>query len=687
VYKVLHVSDLHYDSEEKTMGKIDAKVDINIRSSQEEEFFDNLNKYLSKTNDKVDLFVISGDIINGGDRNAQKMFSKKFMETIKKLGYDEKNIMIVPGNHDIKKGSAISSSDRYNEFLDSWKGCKLPYLDGVYKNVDIVCDTKESIMFIPLNTSNWSQVKINVSKKIQSHLEALEDQNLKKEFERQFTYDAAYVSSEQINEIEKKIVDIKNHELYTKVLVQHHHLVNVDDAIEVKEMGDILNSNDLKEFIKKFNIKILLHGHKHVGKTFYEYLNKNNKPYKLLISSAPNLNKNSFFQILNLKKSNISISEFDRTGNLSGDNIFRINDTTETDNTIVLEDDNITELYNKVISISNDKENQNKQLICNLDLKKNDNEQFPIPEMYPEDKKQQEHYEKEIKKHVEWWQQDSTIFDDIGELHGPRLKRYNGYIDQLNYISKQLNSDINTSKTIAILIEPIKDFHDDIKYPSFISCQFIVRDKNNKKYLDIVANFRKQEMRYWWALNIAELFKLLLDMKNKIDSSISLGKIVTISNKFTFAEEKAFGRSYVSSIDYYIDMDPAYLMHQAHSIMCNNNFHVSSDKLEDTPFIKLLDEIFHDFHEFAESKNNKDGNAKPRIGIVKFAEFVKKAKNNECSIQNNFHESLERLGEIAENSDFINKFEQSLKSFKKELDKTMQHYHTLKKSLVDNTYE
>jgi Icc-related predicted phosphoesterase len=669
------------------MGKIDAKVDINIRSSQEEEFFDNLNKYLSKTNDKVDLFVISGDIINGGDRNAQKMFSKKFMETIKKLGYDEKNIMIVPGNHDIKKGSAISSSDRYNEFLDSWKGCKLPYLDGVYKNVDIVCDTKESIMFIPLNTSNWSQVKINVSKKIQSHLEALEDQNLKKEFERQFTYDAAYVSSEQINEIEKKIVDIKNHELYTKVLVQHHHLVNVDDAIEVKEMGDILNSNDLKEFIKKFNIKILLHGHKHVGKTFYEYLNKNNKPYKLLISSAPNLNKNSFFQILNLKKSNISISEFDRTGNLSGDNIFRINDTTETDNTIVLEDDNITELYNKVISISNDKENQNKQLICNLDLKKNDNEQFPIPEMYPEDKKQQEHYEKEIKKHVEWWQQDSTIFDDIGELHGPRLKRYNGYIDQLNYISKQLNSDINTSKTIAILIEPIKDFHDDIKYPSFISCQFIVRDKNNKKYLDIVANFRKQEMRYWWALNIAELFKLLLDMKNKIDSSISLGKIVTISNKFTFAEEKAFGRSYVSSIDYYIDMDPAYLMHQAHSIMCNNNFHVSSDKLEDTPFIKLLDEIFHDFHEFAESKNNKDGNAKPRIGIVKFAEFVKKAKNNECSIQNNFHESLERLGEIAENSDFINKFEQSLKSFKKELDKTMQHYHTLKKSLVDNTYE
>ena len=37
---------------------------------------------------------------------------------------------------------------------------------------------------------------------------------------------------------------------------------------------------------------------------------------------------------------------------------------------------------------------------------------------------------KDIYKHVEWWQQDSTIYDDISELHGPKLKKFQGYYNQ-----------------------------------------------------------------------------------------------------------------------------------------------------------------------------------------------------------------------------------------------------------------
>ena len=113
-------------------------------------------------------------------------------------------------------------------------------------------------MFIPLNTSNWSQVKIKINETIQKHIEMITDDELKKEFEKQFTYDATYVSKEQIDFLQEEIKKIENHESYTKILIQHHHLVAVDDSIEVKEMGDILNSEEIKNFIKDNNIKVLL---------------------------------------------------------------------------------------------------------------------------------------------------------------------------------------------------------------------------------------------------------------------------------------------------------------------------------------------------------------------------------------------------------------------------------------------
>lgn len=683
MFIVLHVSDLHYDSEQKTAGKVDSKVDIGIVSSQEKEFFEQLKKYL--TDHKVNLFVISGDIINGWDREAQKKFSKDFIKLIKNYGYKESDIIVVPGNHDVKKGSPISSEERYKEFYNSWKKCKLPYLDGYKKKAQIFYNEENSLMFIPLNTSNWSQVKIIINEKIQKHIEMITDNELKKEFEKQFIYDATYVSKEQIDFLQEEIKKIENHESYTKILIQHHHLVAVDDSIEVKEMGDILNSEEIKNFIKDNNIKVLLHGHKHSEKAFYEYLNKDNESYKLLISSASNLNKNSFFQVLKFSNFNVEILKYDRKLNFIP-NYFSINDALNTNYTIVIEDSNITNLYNKLIALAVDKKNVNKQFICNLDLTKHNTKEFPIPIKYPKDIKEQNAYEKDIYKHVEWWQQDSTIYDDISELHGPKLKKFQGYYNQLEYIYQKLSKENNskTSQAIAVLIEPTKDFQNDKKYPSFISCQFIVREKDDKKFLDIYANFRKQEMRHWWALNIVELYKLLIDMKSRLGNDFQLGKIVTISNIITCAKENAFGRSYVSSIDYYMDVDPINVMHQAHSIMCNKKIISSEEELNNTEFIKLFDEIFQDFQKFVNTKNNNDGNPKPREGIEKLSEFIKKAMNDNCSYQKEFQNSLKNLAKTIANFDEETNFEKSLESFKSDLEDTIDKYDMLKKELIKN---
>ena len=58
----------------------------------------------------------------------------------------------------MKKGSPISSIERYKEFYNSWKKCNLPYLDGYKKKAQIFYNEENSLMFIPLS----SGIEINL---------------------------------------------------------------------------------------------------------------------------------------------------------------------------------------------------------------------------------------------------------------------------------------------------------------------------------------------------------------------------------------------------------------------------------------------------------------------------------------------------------------------------------------------
>lgn len=681
MYKVLHISDLHYDSEEKTGGRVDNKAGLDIESSQEKEFFEALKKYLS--NNKVNLFVISGDIINGWDRDAQEQFSSKFIELITKDGYDKKNILVVPGNHDVKKGSAISSHDRYHEFLSSWKDCNLPFLDGVYKHSDIVLDEENLLMLIPLNTSNWSQIKINVDEKIKKHIDTLTDEELKKEFERQFTYDAAHISTEQIEYLKEKIKRIKDYEKYNKVLIQHHHISSVDDSIEIKELSDILNLEDLKDFIKEFNIRVLLHGHKHVGRNFYEYFNKNSKPYKLLVSSSSNLNKDSFFQVLEFTDMELKISKFNRRNKQTGSEEFTLFDNVQTDNTIVIEDTDITRLHNKLCTLTKNYSAENKQVICHLNLENKYFSHDNPPIRYLKKKEIQKDFEEAVERYKELWLSDDSIYKNDMPLHGIRYYNHSGFVNQEKSITYEIETNKNTSRAIAILIEPTKDLHNNksekTEYPSFISCQFIVR---NNEYLDIIANFRTQEMRYWWTLNVNELFELLCRMQDNLKEKYKLGKITTITNKAKQAKENAFGRLHVSRIDYYADRKRTELANLAHSIMCKNSFN-STNELKQKSLISEWEKIFKDLFDFTKIEKNIDGNSKLRNGIKILSDHIEKAKNDSCKNHDIFLKSIKTLIDkidLIDNSD-AKDYSNRMKEFKEELEYTHKAYKNILEEL------
>src|SRR5204863_6101217 len=68
-------------------------------------------------------------------------------------------------------------------------------------------------------------------------------------------------------------------------------------------------------------------------------------------------------------------------------------------------------------------------------------------------------------------------------------------------------------------------------YPAFVLVEFSLTRRNGRRELDCFGYFRKQEMRYWWPVNVAELRLLQRDVADALDADhrAHLGRLVTFS--------------------------------------------------------------------------------------------------------------------------------------------------------------
>jgi len=649
MFRVMQLSDIHIGHENENSKGLDNKANIGgISSNRENDLFKSIEKYLTNLNqqEKIDIFALSGDIIVGGNNEGQKRFSERFIKLIKKYGYEEKQILVVPGNHDIERYSKISSKERYKSFLDAWKGCMLPYLDGSYKVTDIVIDKEKKIILIPINTANWSQILSEEYDNIQEKIEDL-DKNTKNLIKKQFAYDAAYISDEQLEEIKKELEKIDDVETYVKIIIQHHHItpVNDDKHLEIKSLGDLINIQKLEQLIIDFNISTVIHGHKHINNDFYTYLTNNNNPHQVLVASSSDTKNEEIFKIFEFKYLKVNIKNYDKNLKESSSKTFSLFNNIESETSVILESNSITRLFGKIQSYfaMNNNSKLKKQMICTINLEKHYKNKIPIRKLYKHSDKQ-EIFEDAVKRYANLWLQDSSLYEKEIPIHGIRLKKYKGYFNQIEYMQSMIKYPNSKSRAIAVLLNPVKDFQiisDENKrtdYPSFVSCQVTVREKGNEKFLDIIANYRSQEMHYWWQLNIAELYQILNDIKKGLDSSYYLGKITTITALPSFAKKEAFGRAYVSLIDYYADCkeNTEKLPHLAHSIVCN--------KKPNQYIIEEYNKIFKDLLEFTNITSNEDGNSRLRDGIKLFNKHLKKACEN-MKIYQSFFQSMKILEE------------------------------------------
>lgn len=161
---------------------------------------------------------------------------------------------------------------------------------------------------------------------------------------------------------------------------------------------------------------------------------------------------------------------------------------------------------------------------------------------------------------VKIWQAPSRL-TSMSFNHGERILGAERP-DQLGRVIEALAVDPTSSRGIVTLLEPVTD---DItiaplQFPAFCLVQFHIEDGK----VHAIGYFRKQEMRYWWPINVAELRSLqqrVCDGVSKRGRGAIAGEIVTISAIPTFGN--TFPRVAITRIDRWVDENPERLLRMA----------------------------------------------------------------------------------------------------------------------------
>lgn len=132
-----------------------------------------------------------------------------------------------------------------------------------------------------------------------------------------------------------------------------------------------------------------------------------------------------------------------------------------------------------------------------------------------------------FKRIVDWWQKKAFVRLS-GDRHFNHGSRIHGYVrdkSQFERIVEAIKQERGTSRAVVTLLNPNADEPQKkiSRFPSFCFVQFQVRDLGEKNALDVIGYFRKQEMRYWWPVNIAELVRLQSEVFSRVKADVEGG--------------------------------------------------------------------------------------------------------------------------------------------------------------------
>jgi 3',5'-cyclic AMP phosphodiesterase CpdA len=636
----LHVTDAHLDGGIQVLKRDDHKekvrgIDHLTRNHLMRSTFGRVAEVLSSRKTQLAGVIFSGDATDKSKLAGHEHLYDLILGHFAKFGVSPGNIVAVPGNHDVLRGSNPGSTERYEDFNSVWRanGCVTPWLDGIDSDSapvagHMLAAPERDWLVLPINSSNWSQIKLGLDDTVapvwaKLHevpgLDADAKAALRKGLDDLLHADMARVSEEQLEYARKLLAATLpphgGHQL--RIAVLHHHLHSPCLREEVKAFADLTNLSLVRTFVRQQRIDVVIHGHKHESTLGYDYIDDNaggDLHRTLVISGGSLIGDGGGYpvRLLTFKGMpsvpEVTVEEFGipRGGvatEIRSEKTRRLWQIKEAlpGGPVVLQGTDIDVLYDRAIKVVGDGHGGG-PLVVHLDAEDTDRDTLPLPRAYEVPGiKGEAGRQKWLGELVRWWQEPhSKLAVRLPQAHGARMRRFGGKLDQVDRIKRLLMTK-TTTRAIAVLLDPFVDFEsgdNKEEFASFCLVQFTRREPGDtgprpegdaaKPRLDCIAYYRAQEFRQWWPINMAEL-RLV---QRQISSGIGAlpGRITTVAADARYITT-APTQAIVPIVDRWSDHSPEMLHILANALVSVAPFTARQQEIVDEWLLSLENQL------------------------------------------------------------------------------------------------
>jgi 3',5'-cyclic AMP phosphodiesterase CpdA len=579
---ILHLSDPHLGHLSPGQTLDDEKVilegepDLETTQRVFERTLRDLQSFVVE-HGRPDVAVVSGDLTYHADPSGFTAFGALLQDRKDVLPRDRKRIVVVPGNHDVVWEEKPGTRARYRRFLGATRAraCCTPLLDGVDFDPGSGAPLPErdrhphvvetaDLLVVALNSSNYCG-DLTTARGAMSEdewrdaLAPTEDarNELLEELKRLRRQDIARVSRRQIEALGQYFEDHglereRSQDDRLRVAVLHHQLLPVSTREERKAFESLMNLGLVRRTLAEYGIDVVLHGHKHESGMYWDLAAEadddlNAPRRRVLVISSPghfNVDTPAMRAIMLEGTSaarNVRILTFLGSGSHRRNARHDVgqlvplwsSDTPGREQTMIVAP-TAHAGYARLRSLFELREGEEQRnIVCQID----DPADAPeLPPSYPKVAVDDPHAW--FNGLVDWWQLERSELVSRGLMafnHGERIRRRWG--DQIQRAITILNQREGSSRALIQLVAPretgryAQDDRDLSRgsFPAFVLAEFGITERDGERQLDCFGYFRKQEMRYWWPVNLAELARLQQQVRAGVEPAAATGRIVTFS--------------------------------------------------------------------------------------------------------------------------------------------------------------
>ena len=593
----LHLTDLHLSPtiDADAMGDFKSPIisprDRPTRYDYLKNTFSQLAGTLNQKGKSLDSIVISGDITLYNDENG----FARLEELLGWLGDDKPRndrILAVPGNHDIRRNTPHSSPERYELFLKYTrsKGYITPLIEGIDlddqgnfgNSIDKHCLIAPDFRWavIPINSSNycgswqplktvndvaWNDIPAYVAARVGG-----DKGQILKELNSLRAKDVARVSMAQLVGIQRLVKEVKDlcgkhNRVPVLIGVLHHQLLPVSIFEEFKEFESITNLGQLRCAIRELGISVLLHGHKHVEFVYLDEIPKmlpaqDERTYPVIVVSGDSLMTHDIThgytgRLLeipgNTTATGLLMTKIPWAPVVSGLSLgpqtflpfsdAKPSDCLDSSKITIIEGGTLDEVYERALARFSTTKSTIPNLVCRVGAAL---QPVRLPKTYPDiSSVSDEAPDTWFEKLVDWWQRRNfqhlvpeEFFNHGHRIFSYRSENHDFAVDQIANAIKALKKPTSSRAVVTLLQPDLDKTGTERPFPSFCLIQFAIRRGETASYLEAIGYFRKQEIRYWWPVNLAEISRLQTDVFDRIKVRVSeqigefqLGPVVTIA--------------------------------------------------------------------------------------------------------------------------------------------------------------